>query len=77
MVLRRLFLIDTDACLKKKMVRAKELTSEKRAQITILCKEKQTSRTIAKKHSVSQTAVVKTIKRYQEQNDFRLRARSG
>jgi len=59
------------------MVRSKELTSEKRAQIVILHKERQSSRTIAKKLSVSQTAVVKALKRFEEQKDFKSRSRSG
>ena len=59
------------------MVCAKGLTSDKRAQIPILWKENISTRSIAKKLSISQTVVVKTIKKFQKQNEFKLRVQFG
>ena len=59
------------------MVSATELTSDKRAQITLLWEENLSTRSIAKKLSISQTVVVKIIKKFQKQNEFKLRVQFG
>jgi transposase len=59
------------------MVRGKELTSEKRAQVVILYKENISIRQIAKKLGISHSTVVATVKRNQELKSFKSRSRAG
>lgn len=59
------------------MGRIRELSTEKRAQIVILHRQKMHTRRIAALLGIAQSSVVKSIKRFQELGSFQSRKRSG